>query len=262
MSGIGDNQQDVDNKVIDTLMQNLTNKDNTDDTQHQDLVNRASTSQAPADVFNVIRNLGKKDDVVSPDMLDPEKLGDIRISANRGDVLNDEDRVKFERLMKAFCANVVKSQPDATTFIAFYMSMAQAALNQSTSMTNKQNKKLINKFSVGNNTFEWKTADFISFMKGNFKDVANPWRQYIRGSEEQMETIKATGKVESDGHLAAKHGTTSQFWNSTGDYVNGCRSNISDDDLAANYLQRQAATRGKKKAGTTYNVSQLSGRPE
>nr|UYO08066.1 heat shock protein 90 [Crinivirus sp.] len=46
----------------------------------------------------------------------------------------------------------------------------------------------------------------------------------VRTIEDQIQVMKSTGKIESDGHLAAKHGTVSQYWNSTSDFTssNSC----------------------------------------
>lgn len=222
----------------------------------------ASTRASSSNTFSVdglVGGLKPRDDIVGQDHMDPTKLAEISVVADRGDVLNQENKKKFESCMKKYCAIITGAEPTEATFMGFFISMVQASLNQSTSTKNSRLKHLTNTFKVGETVYTWKTAGFLDYLKGNFTDVANPLRQYLRGIEGQVEVVKATGKIKSDGHLAAKHGTTSQFWDATSDFTNGALTNISDDDLAANYLQRGVATKGKQQRKQIYNVSQIAG---
>ncbi|AAQ97390.1 CP [Beet pseudoyellows virus] len=209
-------------------------------------------------IDSMISSLGRRDDIVNQDILEADVLKSIDVTADRGDVLNTQDSETFVRLCKSFCKSVVKAEVNEKQFTGFYLSFIQAALNQSTSTKNLRNENLINTFKVDDQTYSWKTAHFIRFIKGHFPTIDNPIRQYLRGNENQVAILRATGKLKSDGHLAAKHGTTTQFWDSTSDFTNGCKVNISDDDLTANWLQRETATKGKNKKNTIYNVSQLA----
>ncbi|WBP49980.1 coat protein [Mulberry crinivirus] len=228
-----------------------------------DTTNNGAGANAPVggrfSTRELFPGISSRDEIVNSDQLEPDKLKDIEVSATRGDCLSANQLKLFEDGMKKFCKTIVKAEPNEAQFAAFVLSFVQASLNQSTSMKNQRLRHLENSFSVGGSKFTWRTSDFISFTKALFPDVPNAIRRYTRTIEDQIETMKSTGKVESDGHLAAKHGTVSQFWNSTSDFTNGCRTNISDDDLAANYLQKQAATKGRKKERQIFNVSQLTG---
>ncbi|QPZ55133.1 ORF5 [Jasmine virus A-1] len=220
-----------------------------------DIRGRANDVGSVEDIFS---RLGARDDVLNSEQLEPDKLKDISVSASRGDILNDKELKEFEQALKKYCRIIIGAEPDETHFSAFVLSMTQAALNQSTSTKNERQYHLVNTFSVGGKEYEWYTAKFISFLRGNFSNIANSWRRYMRAIEGQVQIMISTGKIMSDGHLAAKHGTTSQFWNATSDFTNGCRTNISDDDLSANYLQREIATKKSNKVRTIYNVSQLA----
>nr|UYO08062.1 coat protein [Crinivirus sp.] len=210
-------------------------------------------------VRSIFSSLENRADIIGDGQLEPDKLKDIVVSATRGDCLNEEELKLFEEGMKKFCTLVVGAEPNEAQFAAFTLSLVQACLNQSTSNKNEKLNHLINTFTVAGNSYSWKTKSFISFCRGSFPLVSNPIRRYLRTIEDQIQVMKSTGKIESDGHLAAKHGTVSQYWNSTSDFMNGCKSNISDDDLAANYLQKQAALKGKKRERQIFNVSQLTG---
>nr|QEY87994.1 CP [Potato yellow vein virus]QKO00706.1 CP [Potato yellow vein virus] len=207
----------------------------------------------------LISNVGRRDDIISPDDMSLDKLSKIQVRADRGDVLNDEDKLIFEGCLKNFCKRLTGVDPDPETFLGFFMSVAQMSLNQSTSVKNRKNLQLKNYLKIGDKEYVWKTADLLNYLSGQFPNKSNPLRQYMRLCENQIEMLKSSGKIVSDGHLAAKHGTTSQYFSSVGDYVNGSKTNISDDDLTANYLFKNAATKSTKKTKSIYNVAQLAG---
>ncbi|ADU25038.1 CP [Diodia vein chlorosis virus] len=218
----------------------------------------ANVSRRDDTINSMLKNITRRDDITSQETYDPEMFKNIKVSAERGDTLNDEQNTKFNLKMKDFCGTVVKMGVDETSLLAFFCSLILAMKNQSTSTKNSKQIHLINTFTHNGTTFTWRTADFITFMKSNFPEVPNPIRRYLKRNEDVVARISAAAKLDSDGHLAAKHGTTAQYWNSTADFLNGCKTNISDDDLAANYLQRQAATRMNKKNRQIYNVNQLA----
>nr|UXR26850.1 coat protein [Cucurbit chlorotic yellows virus]UXW88467.1 coat protein [Cucurbit chlorotic yellows virus] len=201
-------------------------------------------------------------DLITPEHMNPEKLGDIVVYSNRADVMTEEDELKFEQCMRDFAKKFVfkksDSEPSPDEFMAFYVSLVQSWLTQSTSMKNARQRNLSNTLSVKNQKYTWKTAEFIDFVKGNLPHVPNPFRQYARKHESDIEILKATGKVMSDHHLQAKHGVLSQYWALPADYVNGSLINISDDDLAANLLMKCQALKGTSQERKFYNVSQLA----
>ncbi|AAR00224.1 coat protein [Crinivirus abutilonis] len=228
------------------------------DNEHQE-TSQLSGDNKVENVSDIFQNLMKKRDLAENEQFDPELFKNIKVTADRGDALNDEQNRKFEEKLKSFCDSISKGASSDGHFLAFYCSFIVACKNQSTSVKNNKQPQLINTFTTNGSTISWKTMDLINYMKANLPNVTNPIRQYCRRNEDKIQAISSAANLESDGHLAAKHGTTSQFWNTTADFINGSKSNISDDDLAANYLQRQAATKANKRTRTFYNVSQLAG---
>ncbi|ABY66969.1 CP [Bean yellow disorder virus] len=201
-------------------------------------------------------------DLIDPEHMNPEKLGDIVVYSNRADVMTEEDEKKFEQCMRDFAKKFVYKKSDAELsedeFLAFYVSLVQCWLTQSTSMKNARQRNLSNSLMIKGQKYVWRTSEFIDFIKGNLPHVPNPFRQYARNHEHEIEILKATGKVRSDHHLQAKHGVLSQYWNIPADYVNGAMINISDDDLAANLLMKCQALKGSSQDKKYYNVSQLA----
>lgn len=197
-------------------------------------------------------------DLITADHMDPSKLSNIRVHSNRADVMNDEDEAVFNKCIKDFAAIIFGKEPDENEFLAFYVSLIQCWLNQSTSMKNSRQRNLMNVIELKDVKKTWRTADFMNFVKGNLPHVPNPFRQYARKHESEIEILKSTGKVQIDHHLQAKHGVLSQYWNVPADYVNGSLMNISDDDLAANLLMKCQALKRNEKEKKYYNVSQLA----
>uniref|UniRef100_A0AAU6NED2 Coat protein n=1 Tax=Yam virus 1 TaxID=3123105 RepID=A0AAU6NED2_9CLOS len=197
-------------------------------------------------------------DLISVEHMNPDKFSGIKVFSNRGDTLSVESMKTFKECMVNFCARILGAQPSEKQILAFFSSWVQSILNQSTSMKNANNYNLSNSFEVDGKTHIWKTADFINYVKGMIRDSPNPIRQYARAVEDEIEILKSAAIVKSDNHLQAKHGVLSPFWNATGDHVNGCLTNISDDDLAANYLMRCHALKQSSKESKVYNVSQLA----
>lgn len=201
-------------------------------------------------------------DLVTSEHMNPEKLGDIVVYSNRGDVMTEEDEMKFETCMRDFARKFVfkkvDGEPTADEFLAFYVSLVQSWLTQSTSLKNSRQRNLSNTLQIKGQKYSWKTSEFMDYIKGNLPHVANPFRQYARKHEADIEILKATGKVKSDYHLQAKHGVLSQYWALPADYVNGSLINISDDDLAANLLMKCQALKGSSQERKYYNVSQLA----
>nr|WLT68067.1 coat protein [croton golden spot associated virus C] len=201
-------------------------------------------------------------ELITQEHMNPEKLFDVVVSSNRADVMTDEDEMKFEQCMRDFAKKFLykRVEGDVSTdeFIAFYVSLVQCWLSQSTSMKNSRQRNLSNTLTIKGKKYTWRTADFIDFVKGNLPHVPNPFRQYARKHEDDIEILKATGKVKSDYHLQAKHGVLSQYWSLPADYVNGSLINISDDDLAANLLMKCQALKGSNQERKYYNVSQLA----
>nr|WMW30041.1 coat protein [Soybean mild yellows Bangladesh virus] len=201
-------------------------------------------------------------DLVTPEHMNPEKLGGIVVYSNRADVMTEEDELKFETCMrdfaKKFVFKKVDGEPTADEFMGFYVSLVQSWLTQSTSLKNARQRHLSNTLSVNGQKYTWRTSEFMDFVKGNIPHVQNPFRQYARRHEADIELLKAAGKVQSDHHLQAKHGVLSQYWNIPADYVNGSLINISDDDLAANLLMKCQALKGTNQERKFYNVSQLA----
>nr|SPN63234.1 coat protein [Cucurbit yellow stunting disorder virus]SPN63236.1 coat protein [Cucurbit yellow stunting disorder virus] len=196
-------------------------------------------------------------DLITADHMDPTKLKDIKVFSNRADVMSDQDEATFAKCMKDFATIVFGKEPDEKEFLTFYISLVQCWLNQSTSMKNAKQMNLTNTLMHGDQKKTWRTADFINYVKGNLPHVPNPFRQYARAHEHEIEILKATGKVTVDHHLQAKHGVLPQFWNVPADYVNGSLMNISEDDLAANLLMKCQALKRNEKEKKYYNVSQL-----
>nr|WLT68060.1 coat protein [croton golden spot associated virus C] len=201
-------------------------------------------------------------DLISQEHMNPEKLNDVIVYSNRADVMAEEDELKFENCMRDFAKKFVFRKLDgdisADEFIAFYVSLVQCWLTQSTSLKNARQKNLTNNLTIKDRKYTWRTADFIDYIKGNLPHVPNPFRQYARKHEADIEILKATGKVKSDYHLQAKHGVLSQYWSLPADYINGSLINISDDDLAANLLMKCQALKGSNQERKYYNVSQLA----
>ncbi|ALE18223.1 capsid protein [Tetterwort vein chlorosis virus] len=197
-------------------------------------------------------------DIISEEHMNPAKLSSISVYSNRGDTMTQDDEAKFEQCMNEFCKNLVAGEPTTEQFTAFYVSLVQCWLNQSTSMKNMRQRNLQNTFKINDQKFTWRTMDFMNYVKGNLPHISNPFRQYARSHEKEIEILKSTGKVVCDHHLQAKHGVVSQYWNLPADYVNGSLINISDDDLAANLLMRCQALKRNKVEKKIYNVSQLA----
>nr|AWM98857.1 coat protein [Strawberry pallidosis-associated virus] len=225
----------------------------------QEVRNRSNDEFDEGFFSRAFNSVSKRDDVANDSHSDPNTFSDIKVTADRGDTLNEEQNKKYEVKLKEYCQTITKVDVDEKTFLAFYCSLIKMAKNQSTSIRNNNNPHLTNSFSVADKTFSYKTKDFLTFMAPHFTGVNNPLRRYMRKNEGRIKTISAAAGIDSDGHLAAKHGTTSQFWGATSDFTNGCETNISDDDLAANYMQREAATKNKARSRTIFNVSQLAG---
>nr|WIC44021.1 coat protein [Lettuce chlorosis virus] len=239
--------------------ENVDNKNFNNDKEKEEIMEEFEERESEG--AKTINSTGVRD-LVTQEHMNPEKLSDIQVFSNRADVMTEEDELKFENCMKDFARKFVfkkaDGEPTADEFLAFYISLVQSWLTQSTSLKNARQRNLSNSLQIKGQKYSWRTADFMDFIKGNLPHVPNPFRQYARKHEADIEILKATGKVKSDYHLQAKHGVLSQYWSLPADYVNGSLINISDDDLAANLLMKCQALKGSSQERKFYNVSQLA----
>lgn len=149
------------------LSEHVEERDDETDTK----IKRRDVSEGSKTAFNIR-------DLITADHMDPGKLAKIRVHSNRADVMNEEDEATFNKCMKEFSAIVFGKEPDENEFLAFYISLVQCWLNQSTSLKNARQKNLLNVIEVGDLKKTWRTSDFMNYVKGNLPHVPNPFRQY------------------------------------------------------------------------------------